>query len=211
MKNLRIYVLQPLVLLLIGLFVYFNSITPTMYISDQIQDEATTALNYFPSLKNVPIHFKFKKNIKKSVMMAQPTFGSFFRRKQKRGYVILISEKFKIKDQEFKTTQVPTEVLVGWLGHELGHVMDYQERSNWDMLLFGIRYVLFKEHVKSAERNADLFAVKNGMAAYILKTKHFILDNADIDPFYKQRIKEFYLSPEEIRELVKELGEVTKD
>ncbi|WP_245167602.1 hypothetical protein [Croceivirga sp. JEA036] len=207
MKKLRIYLVQPIVLLLAVLFVYFNSITPTMHIPETIQKEATIALEHFPSLKDVPIHFKFKKNIKKSVMMAQPTFGSFFRSKKKRGYVILISEKFKINNQEFKTIYVPKDVLIGWLGHELGHIMDYQQLNNWEMLIFGIRYVLFKEHIKSAERNADLFAVKNGMAAYILKTKHFILDNADIDPLYKQRIKEFYLSPEEIRELVKETGE----
>ena len=37
---------------------------------------------------------------------------------------------------------------------------------------------------------------------YILKTKNFILNHADITPIYKARIKKYYLSPEEIMELV---------
>ncbi|OQD42266.1 hypothetical protein BUL40_10865 [Croceivirga radicis] len=188
------------------LILYFNLKTPLRTIPKEIQEETGIALSYFKDLKDIPIEFKFKKNIKKSVMMAQPTFSSLFRPRSKRAYVILISEKFKINNQKFKTTDVPKDVLIGWLGHELGHVMDYQEKNNWQMIVFGIRYVLFKEHVKSAERSADSLAVANGMAPYILKTKDFILNNAAIDQVYKNRIKQYYLSPEEIRELVKELG-----
>lgn len=143
-------------------------------------------------------------------MLAQPTFGSIFRKKEKRGYKILISEKFKITGKEFKTTEVPSDIMIGWIGHELGHVMDYQERSGLNLINFGMRYVLLKEHVKNAERAADSFAVAQGMADYIIKTKRFILDNADIDEGYKNRIKEFYLSPEEIMEMVKNRGSATR-
>lgn len=139
-------------------------------------------------------------------MLAQPVLSTVLKSKKNRGYVILISEKFKISGKSYKTIDVPSDVLIGWLGHELGHVMDYQSRSGLDLINFGLRYVLFKEHVKAAERAADSFAVKQGMADYILKTKRFILDNAEIDQTYKARIKEFYLSPEEIMEMVKDIG-----
>ena len=42
------------------------------------------------------------------------------------------------------------------------------------------------------------------MEDYILKTKDFILNHAKITPTYKDRIKRYYLSPEEIMEMVKE-------
>lgn len=45
------------------------------------------------------------------------------------------------------------------------------------------------------------------MGDYILKTKGFILNNADIDPRYKERIRKYYLSPDEIMILVKEREE----
>lgn len=137
-------------------------------------------------------------------MLAQPTFGSLFRPRDKRGYIILISESFKIADKNFKTLDVPEDVLIGWIGHELGHVMDYQKKSKWGLIKFGLKYVLLKEHVKEAERAADAAAVNSGMADYIIATKQFILNNANIDESYKERIKEYYLSPEEIRELVSE-------
>ncbi|AWX43213.1 hypothetical protein HME9304_00200 [Flagellimonas maritima] len=174
---------------------------------ESIKNEVNIALRYYPSLENVPIEFKFKKNIKKSVMLAQPTFTSLFKSRENRAYIILISEKFKITGQEFKTINVPKDVLVGWLGHELGHVIDYQTRGNLEMISFGIKYVLLKEHIKEAERTADRAAVERGMADYIIKTKNFILNNAEIAESYKSRIREYYLSPEEIMEMVQEKHE----
>jgi hypothetical protein len=179
--------------------------TPKTIVPKTIENEVATALQYFPELQKIPIEFRFKKNIKKSVMMAQPTFGSLFRTRKNRGYIIFISEQFKIQDQKFHTKNLPREIIVGWIGHELGHVMDYQQKNNFQMMVFGLRYVLFKEHVKKAEREADMQAVQKGMANYVIKTKEFILDNANIEEAYKKRIRTYYLSPEEIRNLVKEL------
>ena len=173
-------------------------------IPKSIQKEVKIALMHYPELKDIPITFKFKRNIKKSVMQAQPTFGALFKSKEERNYTILISEKFKITGEEFKTVDVPSDVLVGWLGHELGHIMDYQNRSGFNLIGFGFRYVFLKEYVKKAERAADSFAVSHGMSQYILKTKRFILDNSAIHPTYKDRIKQYYLSPDEIMEMVKQ-------
>ena len=180
-------------------------------IPKSIQREVKMALMHYPELQNVPITFKFKRNIKKSVMQAQPTFGTLFKSTGQRNYTILISERFKITGEEFKTVDVPSDVLVGWLGHELGHIMDYQQRSGLNLIGFGFRYVFLKEYVKKAERAADAFAVSHGMSQYILKTKRFILDNSAINPTYKDRIKQYYLSPDEIMEMVKQQEVAKKD
>ncbi|SFZ91796.1 hypothetical protein SAMN05428642_102335 [Flaviramulus basaltis] len=171
-------------------------------IPNSIKNEVHTALSYFPELNETKIEFKFKKNIKKSTMQAQPTFKSFFRNRKHRSYIILISEKFKITNQEFSTKDIPSDILIGWIGHELGHVMDYQTRSNLNLIWFGIKYLLSDSHIVEAERAADTFAVNQGMEDYILKTKSFILNHADISTTYKNRIKRFYLSPEEIMGIV---------
>lgn len=47
------------------------------------------------------------------------------------------------------------------------------------------------------------------MESYILKTKDFILNNADVSEVYKKRIKRYYLSPEEIMVLVEERNNLT--
>lgn len=176
-----------------------NKIVP-----DLIWREVYVALSHYPELKNTPIEFKFKSKIKKSFMQAQPKLSGFFKRKNNRSYVIQISEKIKIEDQEFDVSNVPSEVLIGWLGHELGHVMDYRDRSAIEMLWFGIRYITSSNHIKEAERAADTYAVNHGMGKYIIATKDFILNHAHLSASYKQRIQKLYLSPEQIMELIQE-------
>ncbi|WP_343487337.1 hypothetical protein [Allomuricauda sp. d1] len=169
-----------------------------------IEEEVRIALSYFPELKDTPIEFKFKENIKKSTMQAQPNFWSLLRPKKHRSYYVLISERFKISGKQFQTKDIPKDVMVGWLGHELGHIMDYKNRDALNMIWFGIRYLYSEDYIKKAEREADSHAVDMGMEKYILATKDFILNMAGISEAYKNRIKQYYLSPEEIMILVKE-------
>ncbi|MGB5820290.1 MAG: hypothetical protein WBG90_12460 [Saonia sp.] len=191
--------------LLIALIFMGNLSTKAQHIiPESIRTEAETALKHYPKLKETPIEFKFKKRIKKSIMQAQPKFSSLFRSKENRAYIILISEKFKLADTLFHTKNMKPNILIGWLGHELGHIMDYEHRSNWDLVRFGLRYYFSKRFIKEAERAADSFAVAHGLESYILDTKDFILNQAGISEKYRDRIKELYLSPDEIMLLVKE-------
>ena len=189
-------------------YIYFliiilsTSMNAQQIIPNAISKEIQVALSYYPELKDTPIKFKFKKNIKKSTMLAQPTFGSFFRTRKNRRYVILISETFKISDKTFLTKHIPSDILIGWIGHELGHIMDYSNRSKLDLIWFGINYLLSDNHIVEAERAADTYAVQHKMEDYILKTKDFILNNADVNEAYKLRIKKYYLSPEEIMDII---------
>tara|TARA_R110002049_G_scaffold90303_5_gene226521 strand:- start:1829 stop:2473 length:645 start_codon:yes stop_codon:yes gene_type:complete len=193
------------IVILICIFLLANQFMPHSskhVFPDSIAIEAGKALSFYPELSDVSITFKFKSNIKKSTMQAQPNFGSFFRTRNKRSYVILISKKIKIENKVFKTKDIPSNVMTGWLGHELGHIMDYQSKNNLELLWFGIAYLMSENHIIKAERAADTFAVSHGMADYILETKNFILNHAEINDSYKLRIKKYYLSPEEIMELV---------
>ncbi len=183
-------------------FTFTNKVMP-----DIIQEEVETALSHYPELKDTPIEFRFKNNIRKSFMQAQPKFSGLFKRKKNRSYFILISETVTIDDQKFSVKNVPSDVLIGWLGHELGHIMDYRERTGVNMLWFGIRYITSNRYIKEAERVADTYAVNHGMGKYIIATKDFILNHAHLSDIYKERIKSLYLSQEEIMLLVEELGD----
>lgn len=173
-------------------------------IPESIKKEAIEALSYYPELYDTAIEFKFKDDIKKSTMQAQPRFASFFKAKENREYVILISRKIQIEGESFTMDDIPSDVKVGWIGHELGHVMDYRERTNIGMLIFGMKYLFSSTHIKEVERAADTYAIAHGMGDYILKTKNFILDNANLSEKYKERIRRLYISPEEVMELINE-------
>lgn len=185
---------------------YSNKIVP-----DNIWRETYVALSHYPELKDTPIEFKFKKNIKKSFMQAQPKLSGFFKNRKNRSYVIYINEKFKIEDETFSVKDVPSEVLIGWLGHELGHVMDYRDRSAIDMLWFGIRYVTSNNYIREAERAADTYAVNHGLGQNIIATKDFILNHSKLSESYKSRIQDLYLSQEEIMVLIDEIHEEVID
>ncbi|NHF61031.1 hypothetical protein FK220_016890 [Flavobacteriaceae bacterium TP-CH-4] len=176
-------------------------------IPKSIRKEALLALSHYPLLEQTDITFKFKKKLHKSIMKAQPKFGALFKSRRKRGYVILISESFQLGDSLFRTKNLDSDILIGWLGHELGHIMDYRNRSNLNLIGFGINYYFSKQFIKEAERAADGYAVAAGLAPYILKAKNFILNKAGISKKYRNRIKELYLSPDEIMVLVKQLEE----
>ncbi|RXG27018.1 hypothetical protein [Leeuwenhoekiella marinoflava] len=173
-------------------------------IPQSIEKEARIALSYYPQLTETNISLKFKNDIKKSTMQAQPVFKSLLKPRKNRDYVIFISKKVKIEEEAFKITDIPSDVLIGWIGHELGHIMDYRNRSSLGLIWFGIKYLYFPKFIREAERAADTFAVAHGMGEYILKTKDFILNHAHISELYKARIKSLYLSPEEIMMLINE-------
>ncbi|RYF96933.1 MAG: hypothetical protein EOO02_21450 [Chitinophagaceae bacterium] len=172
-----------------------------------IERSVLIALSHYPQLKNTKISFVFRKNIKGSVMQAQPVFTSLLKKRRHRSYRINISAMFKLTHSVTPIHQLPPEIMIGWIGHELGHIMDYESRSNKGMISFGYNYLLSGTYVKSVEVVADTYAVNHGLGEYIIATKRFILDHAELPEAYKAKIARLYLSPDDIVEQVRKLEE----
>lgn len=176
-------------------------------IPKNILNEAMVALSHYPGLKDVEIEFKYKRNIKNAFMQAQPKAADLFKRKKDRRYYIFMSSKFLIEDEKFFMADVPSEVLIGWLSHELGHIIDYQHRSSLQLMKFGGQYITSEKFIKKAERTADTYAINHGLGNYICATKDFILNHSHLSDSYKKRKARLYLSPEAIMLLVNSLEE----
>ena len=174
-----------------------------------IEKEVLKALSFYPELQSVSINFVFKQNIKKSVMQAQPRIETMFNKKENRGYNINISSLFKLTHTAIPIQQIPADIMIGWIGHELGHIMDYHNRDIFGMIRFGFGYLFSTKYIQQAERVADTFAVMHGLGHYIIQTKNFILNHAELPEKYKQKIARLYLSPDDIVEQVR-LLEVQK-
>ena len=172
-----------------------------------IEENVLKALSFYPELKDTHISFIFKKNIKSSVMQAQPVLKSLLNKKENRRYRINISALFKLTHSAIPIHQIPDDIMIGWIGHELGHIMDYETKSTFGMVGFGISYVLSDRFVKKAERIADHYAISQGLGDYIVATKRFILDHAELPQAYKDKIARLYLSPDDIVEQVLKLEE----
>lgn len=165
-------------------------------IPKNIEQQIHIALSHFPDLTHTPITFKIKENTGGSFMKAQPVFGTLFNKN--RAYQILINKKLGIKGKGIPVHKLPNEVLIGWIGHELGHILDYETRNGLELIWFGIKYVLWRPFTKQAEKVADYYALNHQMKRYILATKNYILDEANFSEKYRAKIRKVYVAPEEI-------------
>jgi hypothetical protein len=175
-------------------------------IPEEMQNVILTALSFYPELIDTSIKFELKDNMRKAVMQAQPIIMSIYKKKSSRQYIVKISRHLNLAHEKIDISTLPCEVLVGWIGHELGHITDYKNRSSFSMIKFGLRYVLFKKFIIKAEKDADVCALEHGLGSYIMEAKNFVLDHADIPAEYKAKSRRFYLSPEEFERMI---GDVT--
>lgn len=176
--------------------------TRNKIIPDKIKEATVYALKHYPELLDTPIEFRFTKNITKSFMQAQPKVGGLFRNKKKRGYLIKITPELQLQNESIPVEDLPLEVLIGWIGHELGHVLDYKNRSGMGLIGFGFGYVFSGKYKTAAERRADMNAIGHFLGENIYATKQFIMEHAHIPTAYKEHIQKYYMSPEQVMEII---------
>ncbi|MEJ2584328.1 MAG: hypothetical protein P8Z38_04600 [Robiginitalea sp.] len=167
-----------------------------------IGKEAQQARRGFKKLREVPISFLLKDRLPGgSIMMAQPVFADLFKPGKRRRYRVLVRRSFNLGGERFTPSEIPPEIRLGWFAHELGHIVDYRDRSNWGLIRFGWQYIFSGRFRKSAERRADAFAVEAGFGPALIATKNFILNHTRLPEVYKKTIRTYYPSPDEILEM----------
>ncbi|ELR70743.1 hypothetical protein C900_03351 [Fulvivirga imtechensis AK7] len=171
-------------------------------IPEILRKEILTALSYYPMLKDTTITFAFKESFRKHFMQAQPVISTMFRRREEREYIILMNKYFEIEDERIFIDSMPVDVLVGWIGHELGHIVDYTHRGFFSLIKFGIGYLISKSFIIGAERVADTYAIHQGLAGHLIQTKNYILNHTHLPDRFKSKIRRLYMPPEEVMMLV---------
>ncbi len=162
------------------------------------------ALSYYPEFKDLPIAFEYSEQISTALMEAQPDVNSLFRARKHRKYTVFMTPALMVDGVPTSINKLPHDVLLGWFVHELGHIKDYEKRSTWGMIWFGIAYYFSADYKISAERQADLYAISKGCGKYLIATKNFILSSADLPAFYKRKIRSLYMSPEEVAQIIED-------
>ena len=166
----------------------------------QIKEAFTGAWRGFEPLHQHRIYLQVGR-MQNVTMRAQPIIDWNFFDRSKRSYKVEIQPRPKF-DPNFKLEELPLEVLIGCFAHELGHVMDYLQRPWYDLIKLGIAYTTLPIYKAGVERRADLFAIEQGFAPQIQATKQYILTESNIPDYYLNRINKYYMTPEEIEEIV---------
>ena len=129
-------------------------------------------------------------------MMAQPDADFIVKSKNDRKYRILINSSKEFNGMNYEDLSFNS--LVGWIGHELAHITEYNQKSNGQLVHFISNYLFSRKHLKHTENSADKEAVKRGLGYSLYEGVTFLFKNPKIFKNYKERNKEYYLSPTEI-------------
>ena len=154
------------------------------------------AISYYPELKNARIQFRHKKI--PTLMAARPAPGSLLRKREKRLYLIIISTNPDNHSHTlFQNMSVSSKT--GIIGHEYAHLLEYEKKSNFGLILYGIQYFFARRKI---ERETDMTAISRGLGNEMLEYTLHLKTSRLISRKYHKRKKKYYLSAAEIRNLV---------
>jgi hypothetical protein len=152
------------------------------------------ALNRYPELYDTRITLKHKPI--SSTMQAQPSPDFLFKKKSKRVYRIFVNNNPNLTGINYE--EFSFNGLVGWIGHEFAHLIDYNSMNNRALLSFIGGYVFDKRTMRRTERNADRETIKRGLGIQLLDGVAFFEKNNKVSKKYRKRKQKNYLSEEEI-------------
>jgi hypothetical protein len=154
------------------------------------------ALSYYPELLNE--HIRFKYSDINSTAQTTVTFGSIFKKISKH-YIIFINDD--IKKTGLLLSDAPFNAQVAVLGHELAHVTDFKARSFFDMIWWGISYLIVKQQTR-IEMRADKSTIRHGLGWPLYYWADFVLNHSSANKRYKRIKENRYMQPDEILEYI---------
>ena len=152
------------------------------------------ALAHYPELHHKKISLKLKSI--KSTMQAQPHPNFILKRKSQRAYKININNNPDYTGIFYR--DLSFNALVGWLGHEFAHILEYTKMNNRELLGFISSYVFDKRTMRKTERTADRETIKRGLGMQLLDGAHFFHRSKKVSKRYREKNKKYYLSEKEI-------------
>ena len=88
------------------------------------------------------------------------------------------------------------------IGHELAHVVDFENRGFFDMVWWGISYLIVKQRTK-IEIRADETTIRHGLGWLLYQWADFLLNHSSANRRYLKMKRTKYLHPDEILQDVK--------
>jgi len=160
----------------------------------ELELECLVALSFYPELKNTSIEFRFGKS--NFTMTSKPKFRSILEARQQRQYVITI-EKSGSSKNNIEWTELSFNAMVGWIGHELGHIVHYSHKTNSGIALIGVKYAL-PGYRRKMERFTDQIAIQHDLGYALYEGVDYTMNRSHATTHYKTSQQKYYLQPDEI-------------
>lgn len=160
-----------------------------------LRNDIETVLYYYPELQNSNITFLFD-NIS-STMNVQPIIDFSIFKKESRKYKITINKnEGKVIGLDF--FKMDKETRIGWFAHELSHIVDYTNKSSFDLLCFLINYFTSKHFIKETEKRIDKSVIYRGLGNELIRGVAISTTSSELSKEYQNKLKRLYLSPIEL-------------
>lgn len=151
------------------------------------------------------VNIKVKEKRIGTTMAMRPSFFSFFKKPEKRTYVLCINNRADFSGVLFR--DVPHEARVGLLAHELMHVRDYQSRGFGGLVERGWQY-LSRRGKHKFEHEIDQMVIDGGFGFFLYYWSAYVLDDSDVDEKYREFKRRVYMKPKTILTELNKLGEL---
>ena len=171
-----------------------------LIVSGSLEESARIAIQYYPELKNVNIEVVYANT--KTTMETRPVIGSLFSKQRK--YKIFV-DTFVENNFGLLVSEVPLNAKIGLLGHEFAHILDYESKSNLEIIKIGKTY-LTKEDIRAYETIIDELTIQRGLGLYLKAWADYILNQSKTSEEYKNYKRKNYLTPEEIQNSLNKLN-----
>ena len=176
-------------------------------IPDELVEVVLKTLSHYPELDTIPIEFVIDNGMHNSFMQAKPISMTLLRKRRNRRYKVQLMSHMMIEDTVIPVHELPEDALMGWFGHEIGHIVDYENMDNFEIIVLGIRYVFSKKYVIRTEKRVDMIAIDHGMAEENIAWKEFVLNQPSLPKAYLDKIRNIYMPPAKIQKLIEKESE----
>jgi len=165
--------------------------------------QTLVALSYYPELRNTFIRFIYKPAV--STLTTKPNFPSLVLNGDNRTFTIIISDSSTQKIESVILPKMDFNAQVGIIGHELGHVADFKQRTLLSLISSGIGHLFSVRYIDRFEFRTDSICIAHGLGYQLLAWSNFIrnkmhttnwegADNINNMPMMRER----YMNPSTI-------------
>ena len=100
-------------------------------------------------------------------------------------------------------SKIPFNAQVGVIGHELAHVVDYENKRKIGIISTGVGY-LFTDYKQNLENEIDKITIEHGLGWQIYDFADYILNWSGASEEYKHYKEKIYFSHIELLNIMKQ-------
>jgi hypothetical protein len=134
-------------------------------IPTEIEKPVLIALSYYPELENTPIIFRIRR--RHTPLQTRSSWAGALKRKEFRDYVVTISDSTEQMLTPVLFKNVPFNLQIGVIGHELAHVADFSTYSSLKLIWHGIKNISPK-YLDRFEFKTDSICIAHGLGYQLL-------------------------------------------